>query len=693
MADRAAVRAETPAQAEDREVATFAETFFQDVLVRAETAGGEDYLENEFTRAMLETLADAGEIEDEWGVAFHRSRGMKANGYGLAGEGDTLVLVYSEFTGESPPPSVTRTAIETGFRRLRTFLAKALAGELDNLEEASTGFEMVDQIRAWRPLLERARLYLLTDGLTPGEPVADAEVGGLAVTHHVWDIRRTYRCLTSGQQREPVDVDFAALSCGPLPFLKMPASSDEYAAYLLMIPGDALAAIYERYGTRLLERNVRAFLQARGKVNKGIRETIVKAPHRFLAYNNGISATGADVTVAKRADGTLGIARVRDFQIVNGGQTTASIFHAQRKDRADVSAVAVQAKLSVVEPTMLAELVPVISRFANSQNKVSEADFSANDTFHVALEGISRTLWTPPRPGQQRQTRWFYERARGQYADALSRAGTPAQQRQFKQTHPAQQRFTKTDLAKYENSWLQYPHFVGRGAEKNFREFTLQLKERGGSTLVTEDFFRHLVAKAILFRETERVVTEFEFGGYRSQIVTYTVARLSHATAMRLDLDAIWRSQALSADMTAAVQVIAPVVHASITAPPSGQNIAEWCKKEDCWKRVRELAVTLPSGLESSATHAGTALAVPVSDEAALQIAEVAAVPATVWYAISGWAKETNNLQGWQRGIAYTLGQYATRGKQPSPKQAHHGVIILAEARRLGFRDDTAVAS
>jgi hypothetical protein len=52
--------------------------------------------------------------------------------------------------------------------------------------------------------------------------------------------------------------------------------SYEYATYVGYFPAALLVRIYERYGARLLERNVRSFLQARGKINREIRETILR---------------------------------------------------------------------------------------------------------------------------------------------------------------------------------------------------------------------------------------------------------------------------------------------------------------------------------------------------------------------------------------------------------------------------------
>ena len=181
--------------------------------------------------------------------------------------------------------------------------------------------------------------------------------------------------------------------------------------------------------------------------------------------------------IVRDENGKPSIKKIRDMQIVNGGQTTASIYNASqdKKMPADLTKVYVQMKLSVISsPENMDEIVPRISAFANTQNKIQLADFSANDAFHRRVEELSRTIWAPAQNGLK-PVNWFYERARGQYADMLSRESTTLRRKQFKETHPS---FTKTDLAKYENTWDQLPFYVSEGAQKNFRRFTLRLNER-----------------------------------------------------------------------------------------------------------------------------------------------------------------------------------------------------------------------
>jgi hypothetical protein len=336
------------------------------------------------------------------------------------------------------------------------------------------------------------------------------------------------------------------------------------------------------------------------------------------------------------------------------------------------------------------EIVPLISLYANSQNKIQAADFDANQPFHRTLEELSRTIWAPSRHGLARQTRWFYERSRGQYIDMRERTGTPARKRAFDEEQPRSQKFTKTDVAKFENSWGQLPYFVSRGAQKNFREFAVRLAEKK-NFLPDQKYFEHLVAKAILFKETEQIVQSHGIAGYRSQIVTYTLALVAHLSSQRIDLDRIWKDQNITPVLRAEIDRISRRVRQAILEQADG-NIAEWCKKEACWKGILGLGVELSEDvrselIDSDAAQTGTSgspvLKGPATAEEVELVEKIASVPAEQWLALSAWAKQTNNLQGWQRALAYSLG--TLKGRKPSIKQATQGIKILDEADRLGF--------
>jgi len=578
---------------DDDDLRDFAERL-QEEVVRCsqedEEGAGGSFEENEFTRYMLDVLSDAGEVDD-YSICHHKKNRLKLNAYNFNPDEDLLDLFVSIYTKSVPPATVGKADIETAFRKLQSFFEASMKGYHKKLEETAAGYDAARTIFDARKKIMRVRLFVLTDGRSTVGVKENVEIDEISFSFHVWDVVRVYRCKISGSQRESIEIDFRSQYGQAIPCLPTVDCGEDFDACVAVIPGVVLAKIYGDYGSRLLERNVRSFLQLRGKINKGIKDTILKNPERFLAYNNGISATADHVEFDTRS-GNWGIISVKNLQIVNGGQTTASLYYAYKRYKADLSKVYVQAKLSIVKPELVDEIVPKISRYANSQNKISEADFFANDAFHTKVESFSRTVWAPASGGTQRQTQWYYERARGQYVDEKARSKRSA----FEGTYPVKQMFTKTDLAKFVNIWEVLPHIVSRGAQKNFREFTIRLANQS-DLQVDEQFFKDLIAKAVLFRSAESIVKAQNFAGYRAQIVNYTLAYIIDKAANSIDLAWIWKHQELPKYLSDAIAMVSQEVHGSIIRPPDGQNVTEWCKKEGCWKTIRDLKVRLPKEL------------------------------------------------------------------------------------------------
>ena len=373
----------------------FSENIRQDVLALAESDEQDMMLFDSFTQTMFDMLSEVGEFDDPL-VCYHRARGMEISGYGVDEDEGRIDLFLSIHTNSSPPETVTRQRVEVAFRRLRSFLEWCLSGRHIELEESSPVFDMAAHIHAFRGSLTKVRLCVITDGRTTIESVPqDQNLGDIAISSSLWDVVRLHRLGTSGRQRETISIDLKERFEEPVPCLQAASTQEGYRAFLMLIPGDVLRSIYADFGSRLLETNVRSFLQARGKVNRGIRDTIAREPERFLAYNNGITLTAETVEVCD-VDGGRAVTRLGGLQIVNGGQTTASLLASDR-GRADLSQVYVAAKLiEIADGEVHDELVRSVSRYANSQNRISEADFSANDPFHVRIEELSRTTWAPP---------------------------------------------------------------------------------------------------------------------------------------------------------------------------------------------------------------------------------------------------------------------------------------------------------
>ncbi|MCY1022102.1 AIPR family protein [Pyxidicoccus sp. MSG2] len=560
-----------------------------------------EFKENAFTERVMEIIAEAGAVSGGHACYFRKELGnrqLKVNGYNVSDDEEQLDVITSIYK-DSPAPAVLRmTEVYQTIQRALHFVNAAAGGLSSKMEQAHPAHDMADRVNALFSTgsVRRVNVIVLTDCVVrehqPQKALKISKHDRIEVRADIWDIERLCRSMSSGRVRETIEIDFVEEFGHAIPCLPVPISDGEYGAYLAVVPGEVLYKLYDEYGERLLELNVRSFLQARGKINRGIRDTLLKEPQLFFAYNNGITAVAEDVKTTLQPDGSTALAWVRGLQIVNGGQTTASIHRAGKKDQAELSGVFVQMKLSQVREELLDTLVPRISLYANSQNKVNDADFSANDLFHQKLESLSRTIWAP---GEQ--SRWFYERARGQYQVARGKAATPAQQRQFDSIHPTSQMFTKTDLAAFEHSWGQCPHLVSRGAQKNFVEFMLLLKEQHPDFVPDEHYFTQLVAKAIIFREAQALAREARIAAYKANVVTYAVAYLGARLGARLDLDELWRAQSLTPQLQEALRGLLTPVEGAIKRTAGERNVTEWCKKEECWKAIKAMDLPLPSSL------------------------------------------------------------------------------------------------
>jgi hypothetical protein len=578
------------------------ERFLEDLLFEAEASAEPQAAA--FFRLYGKLAAENGDCIDlTYTPARNEGRGAyQVDGFALERDRGDLYLAISDFRAGRDLETLNAAQIDTLFERVRRFCELAVQPAFINaVDETSPAFQAAWPIYDGRTQIKRIRVVAFSSARlsTRRKPEMTGEVLGVPFVCSVLDFARYASILSAKGGVEPIEIDVTAVNGSPLPCLPAHSIDGEHTSYLVAVPGTFLAEIYGLYGAKLLEQNVRTFLQARTKVNAGIIKTLETAPEMFFAYNNGLTATAAGITTAPLRGGGLGIASIDNLQIVNGGQTTASILYAcdsARKDRkADLSRVFVQMKLSVVNPDRLEEVVPLISRYANTQNKISEADFFSSHPIHLVLERISRDMSAPPKPGALSGSKWFYERARGQYRDRLA-YGTPAERKRFELEFPREQFIDKTDLAKFEVTFECRPHIVSRGAQKCFLEFA----EKTGKAWEVSDarfnehWFRTVVAEAIIFRCLDRLVGRSDWyqedRGYKAQIVTYTIAWLIHHLQNRgqeIALSVVWQRQELPAEIADALAQIAPQVAETIKdAPPAMKNVGEYCKQQACWAAV-----------------------------------------------------------------------------------------------------------
>ncbi|CAI09754.1 conserved hypothetical protein [Aromatoleum aromaticum EbN1] len=550
-----------------------------------------------FFDQMTARLTEAGELETA-DRAFYENGGgtqrIRIDGYAgdpRDSEG-VLGLIVCDFADSDELLTFGKTDVPPILNPLIRFLKKARTEEFrDALNEVNPAFQISDLIIATWSQVTKVKLILVSNRryISRDDSVKLQDLDDVPVTWSVWDLARFERFDRSGQAREDMVIDFLGDFGAPLPALKASQTGAALESYLLIMPGQLVAAIYDLWGARLLEANVRTFLQARAKTNKGIQRTIKEEPELFFPYNNGLSATAEHVDCVL-TDSGLAISSIGNLQIVNGAQTTGSIHAALRTAREQLANVFVQMKLTVVPPDRSEEIVPKISEYANTQNKVNAADFFSNHPFHIRIEQFSRNVIFAAREGERHDSKWFYERARGQYINERGRR-TGSDQRKFDLEFPKEQLFSKTDLAKFENSAAGQPHIVSRGAQKNFALFAKEIGETWSKNEAKYDelWYRRLVAKAIIFRKLEAEIPKQPWyeGGYRANIVTYAMAKVFHDANRAnevLDLDTISKRQMLSDALVRALLLAAEEAHKVITQPAAGmRNLSEWAKQQACW--------------------------------------------------------------------------------------------------------------
>ncbi|GHT96770.1 hypothetical protein AGMMS49545_22710 [Betaproteobacteria bacterium] len=621
---------------------------------------------------------------------------MRVDGYWFNDEG-VLNLFAADFDSRNELESLTRTDVDAAFKRITNFfeasINRGLAGEL---EVTSPEYGLAKQIADRKSTIHQINLFLFSERTLSEriQDIPDSQVAGIPTSHHIWDISRLHRQKSSRSHKEALDLDFKQIFGKGIPCLPAHLGTDAYQSYLVVMPAGILATLYEKFGARLLEQNVRTFLQARGNVNRGIRATILNEPGMFFAYNNGITATAQSVET-ETTDTGLSITEIVDLQIVNGGQTTASLFHTQKQDKADLSHIFVQMKLSVITDSLQSEtVVPKISEYANTQNRVNAADFFSNHPFHVRMEEFSRRIWAPAQQGSQRETKWFYERARGQYADAQSKL-TPGEQRRFKAEHPKPQMFTKTDLAKFENVWDDHPRWVNLGSQKNFARYAARIGSEWEKSpdRFNEFYFKCAVARGLIFRAAERIVSAQPWynGGYRANIVAYTLAVLSEITKRKkacIDFIGIWNSQHIDTILEKTIIVVSREVNEDITSPSLVSNISEWCKKEACWTRIQEcienIEKHLPSefydrllSFDDQAAETRTARQTQKIDNGIEVQRHALAIPAEKWSLVHKTLLEKGLLTEKELGVLKIAMQIPA--KIPNGKQC---VVLLALLKR-----------
>lgn len=684
-----------------------------------------DSQEQTFTRFFLDLLSEAGETENTT-VAydekdFGTKKAHKINGYAISDNYETVDLFITIYRTGEEIPVIYKKEIDQAVTRITNFFRKATYNNYeDDVAESSPIFEFAHTLGSYQELkdnLVRVNAFILTNGEYKGEIPQSTSLNGNKIFYRILDINYLFQ--VSEASHVPIEIDFdeekAMVPC-------LPASTDneEYQAYVAIIPGTCLASLYERFGSRLLEQNVRSFLQFNGKINKGIRETIKTEPHMFFAYNNGLAATADHIELDESGHF---ISRINNLQIVNGGQTTASIYYTQKKDKADISRIYVQMKISVIKKQeQFSEIVSRISKYANTQNKVNDADFTANNQALIEFEKLSRYILTPMSSDSPLQTFWFFERARGQYKTLRQKEGfTKSRQDAFDKKYPKGQVLTKTDIAKYLNAYEEVyegkklvigPHIVARGNEKNYARFiNNNLPEN--LKKINNVYFEDTIAKAILFKTADKrygtKASAVHIGELKNVTVPYTIALLTRITDGKLDLYKIWKAQQLSPALSDFIFDLMIQVNEFIIKNSVGSHYIEWAKKEECWDKVKghtfayDLAQIKDDLIDSSNPPARRVTREDLSGNGTYEheMGIIRSIPPSLWNKIADWGQTSGFLaihyQSAARDTAHKL-KYNHLITETDRKRAmaiyeivcKYNIELLDEADELAKQDQEA---
>lgn len=697
-------------------------------------------MEEEFLRYVTDILIAGEEFDDfvecYWeGIARSRAY-MRIDGYAMDETDGSCCIFISDFHGPHEDDSIRAEDINSLLKKIRYFVEEAIKYELYlELEESTQVYEFARNLHYDIDEITKFRFYLLTDAFNKQRKknIKDEQLAGKTVELNVWDINRIFDVVNSTTQKESVEIFLADFGTKGIPCVKAveyqdviadievtpkyddgiinddeslgkPENIITYSSYLAVVPGQILNDLYLEYGSRLLEGNVRSFLSVKGKVNKSIQNTIKNYPEMFFAYNNGIAATATEIDTEMTEFGLV-ITRIKDLQIVNGGQTTASIANtlltARKDEFVDISRLFVPMKVSVLEHSMSERIIPKISEYSNSQNKVDASDFFSNHPFHIRIEDFSRKTPAPAVNGNQFQQYWYYERTRGQYNQGKMKfKPKSSQMKQYETRYPESQVIKMVDLAKYMEIYLGAPDVVSKGKQAIVKVFAEDIKKQWQKSDADFNayYFKRVVALAILFKGTDDIIKQTawykEKHSYKANVIAYTMSILfnhirSKVKGYELDFIRIWNQQALYPELISQIRILCTEVYEFITRSDRlTENVTQWCKQTKCWERAQKQQWTIqPAFLK-------TLVSVEVLNGEVKEAKEKQKVNNEVddlkfiissgkayWQNVYAWGSARRLLSDMETSIIKMIINMDVTGRIPSVKQAK--VVIKARERMI----------
>ena len=693
--------------------------------------------EEEFLKYVTDILIDGEEFDDFEECYYEgisrRKANMRIDGYSMDDTDGSCCVFISDYHGPHGDDAVRAEDINAMFGRVRRFVEEASKYEMYlELEESTQAYEFAQTLYYDKDKITKYRFYLLTDAYNRQRKknIKDTEVAGTKVELNVWDISRIFDVVNSKTQKESVEILLSEFGSDGIPCVKAvecvdviadievtpkydeieeadadskPENLITYTSYLAVVPGQVLNDLYLEYGSRLLEGNVRSFLSVRGKVNKSIQNTIKNYPEMFFAYNNGIAATASEIDTKSTPDG-LKITRINDLQIVNGGQTTASIANtlltARKDENIDISRLFVPMKISVLDHSMSERIIPKISEYSNSQNKVDASDFFSNHPFHIRMEDYSRKIPAPAVHGNQYQQYWYYERTRGQYNQGKMKfKPKSSQMKQYETRYPESQVIKMVELAKYMEIYDGAPDIVSKGKQEIVKVFAADIKKQWAKsdTVYNTYYYKRVVSLAIIFKATDEIIKQTswykEKHSYKANVTAYTMSILfdyvrKNVKGFEVDFIKIWNQQEIYPELEQQIRVLCTQVYEFITRDDRlTENVTQWCKQARCWELAqRQDWNILPTFLRTLIEAEQIKSEEKTAKEERKVEAEIDALKFIMgagrdyWEKVYSWGADRKLLSEMDSSILKLVINMNVTGRIPSVKQAK---VVLKTRERL----------
>jgi hypothetical protein len=625
---------------------------------------------------------------------------IRIDGFGYDDEVEKLYLVYSNFFQGEFGEFVTSDEVSNGIKHLSNFVASLVNNTLfEEIDESEQSVMTVLQDLKHR--LEKCELKLLYLTNVTAPPIVEINLEEINEQFEIFDFSKMYQFHISSEDAENIiNIDLLSMNSNVgLPILMATEPSQTLEGYLLNMPGRMLAEIYEKYKVSLLESNIRFYLQDKANTNKGILRTIrgdvknglLAEPERFFSYNNGISATCSGIEIGQ--DGKL--IKIVGLQIVNGGQTTASIHQILNSEYDSfLDQVTVQMKLSLIKcQEGKDEIISKIAEYANTQNPIKKSDLTSNNNFIIDLEHLSKRTAPKINILGQISPKWFFERKVGEYNSLQINAKKKGKFDAFIAEFPKSQVINKTDFAKRAWAWgvtnkkgknEVLPYVASKSAEIVYRKYIDTMESNG--TVVNTDFFKESIAKEIIYKKIYSLLSKLGVSGYKSNVALYTMSWLSYKIQQKIDLIMIWDKQDISVQLHDLISEMIPKVHDVILTPNDkksehyGKNIGEFTKKEECWGLLKKKSIVISDNIPELTRESVETAAIDGVQSTSIYETREFWVKMTVWSALLD-----NVWNDRERGMIHSVASYIKLGKQLSAKQKKFRDHILEKALSEGF--------